>query len=75
MFRNLILIVAVVALVWIARGFIRRAQLSQKKSMKESRDMVQCEQCQTFLPKDDAVQQDDHFFCGRPHLEEWKRQH
>lgn len=75
MFRNLILIIAVVALVWIARGFIRRAQLSQKKSVQQGGDMVQCEQCQTFLPKDDALQLDGRFFCGQQHLEDWKHRH
>jgi len=75
MFRNLILIIAVAALIWIVRGFVQRSQLPPKKSTSASRDMVQCEQCQTFLPKDDALQQDGRYFCGRPHLEEWKRQH
>ena len=75
MFRNLIIIIAVVALIWIVRGFIRRGQLEKKPPSGNGKDMVQCEQCQTYLPRDDAIEQNDHFFCGQKHLQEWKRDH
>ena len=62
MFGKLILIVAIIGLVWIASSLIRRNQISQKKKPAQSKDMVQCVQCQTYLPKDEAVEQDNHFF-------------
>ena len=66
---------AIAALIWIVRGFIRRGQLTHKKSSGLSKDMVQCQHCQTYLPKDEAIQQDGHFFCGQPHLQAWKHKH
>lgn len=73
MFRNLILIVAIAAIIWIVRGFIRRAQITQKTTPKLSKDMVQCEQCRTYLPKDEAITETGKFFCCKQHLIEWKQ--
>ncbi|MCW8956794.1 MAG: PP0621 family protein [Gammaproteobacteria bacterium] len=72
MFKNLFLIVAIAALFWIIKGFIRRAQL-EKKPSSESTDMVQCEHCQTYLPKDDAIVSNDKTFCSQQHLNDWNQ--
>ncbi len=73
MFRNLVLIVAIVLLIWIVRGFIRRSQITRPTPKTLNKDMVQCEHCQTYLPKDEAIEMDNHFFCGQQHLEDWKK--
>lgn len=76
MFRNLIIIIAIVVLVWIVRNMLRRNQVSgSSASPRISKDMVQCEQCQTYLPKDDAISNNGHYFCGEKHLQAWKRDH
>lgn len=31
--------------------------------------MVRCTHCGIHLPQRDALKKDDHWFCGRPHLE------
>ena len=75
MLRNLVLIIAIAAVFWIIRGFIGRARISGQKQSTKSKDMVQCEHCKTFLPKDDAIVMDSKFFCGQQHLEDWKDDH
>ncbi|MFW2374315.1 MAG: PP0621 family protein [Gammaproteobacteria bacterium] len=72
MFKNLFLIVAIAALFWIIKGFIRRAQL-EKKPGRQTRDMVQCEQCKTYLPKDDAIVSNNKNFCSQQHLNDWNQ--
>ncbi len=37
--------------------------------------MVQCEQCKTYLPKDEAIIRDGRAFCGQQHLQDWKQNH
>ena len=72
MFKNLFLIAAIAALIWIISGLIRRAQL-EKKTTSESRDMVQCEQCKTYLPKHDAIVSNNKSFCSQQHLNDWNQ--
>lgn len=73
MFRNLILIIAVVALAWIVRGFIRRSQAIDKKPASKGQDMVQCAHCKTYLPKNEAISRDSQYFCNHQHLEQWEK--
>ncbi|MCW9012714.1 MAG: PP0621 family protein [Gammaproteobacteria bacterium] len=72
MFRNLFLIAAILLVVWIIRGFIRRSQLTGAANKpRKNKDMVQCEQCKTYLPKDDAIVNNDKTFCSQQHLNDW----
>lgn len=77
MFRNLVIILAIVAIVWILRGFLRRSQIGQNTppAKGDNKNMVQCEQCGTYLPSDDAIDQNGRFFCGQQHLRDWKDSH
>lgn len=76
MFRNLIIILAILALVWVVRGMIRKNQLKRPDTdAKIGKDMVRCAHCGTYLPKDDAVSNGTQYFCGSRHLEAWKRDH
>lgn len=59
------------ALIWFVRRLFMQ-QKSEPEKISESKDMVQCEQCKTYLPKDDAVVLDDKLFCSQQHLDEWK---
>lgn len=72
MFKNLFLIAAIAVLFWIIKGFIRRGQLEKKPSAK-TRDMVQCEHCKTYLPKDDAIVANNKTFCSQQHLNDWNQ--
>jgi uncharacterized protein len=70
MFRNLFLLIAIIALFWIIKGMIRRSR-SQPPKNTQIKDMVQCEQCQSYLPKEDALSENGKLFCCQQHLKDW----
>jgi len=71
MFRNLFLLIAVIAVFWIIKGMIRR---SVKRPPQNTRikDMVQCVLCQSYLAKDDAIIVNGKTFCSQQHLKDWE---
>ncbi len=71
MFRNLFLLIAVFAISWIVKGLIRRSKIPSQNHIT-SKDMVQCEHCRAYLPKDDAIVMDNKNFCNQQHLNDWK---
>ena len=71
MFRNLLLLIAVIALFWIVKGMIRRSRSQEPKNMTV-KDIVQCELCQSYLPKDEAIVNNGKIFCNPQHLKEWQ---
>lgn len=75
MFRNLFLLIAIGLIIWIIQGFIRRSKLSPPRTEARSKDMVQCEQCKSYLPKDDAVSMNGQHFCNPQHLQDWNNKH
>ena len=74
LFRNLFLLIAVIALLWIVKGMIRRSSKAPSKN-NQIKDMVQCQLCQSYSPKDDAVFNNGHVFCSQKHLDDWKTKH
>lgn len=50
---------------------IRRSRKPPPNSA-QIKDMVQCEHCQSYLPKEDAVFEKDKVFCNRQHLQDWE---
>jgi len=70
MFRNLFLMIAIGLIFWIMQGFIRRSKVSTRPKIS-SKDMVQCEQCKTYLPTEDAVSMQGKHFCNPQHLNDW----
>lgn len=72
MFRSVLVIILVIAILWIARVLLQRIQPRTEPRRSQTKDMVQCEQCRTYIPGDDAITKDGHYFCSRQHLEEWK---
>ncbi len=73
MLRNLFLIIAIAVIIWIVRGFIRRSQITKQHTIS-SKDMVQCVQCKTYIPKDDAISSNGKNFCSQQHLNDWNKQ-
>lgn len=71
MFRNLFLLIAIMAIFWIVNGFIQRAK-AKPVNRTVSKDMVQCEHCKVYLPKDDAIVMNNKTFCNQQHLNDWK---
>ncbi len=71
MFRNLIILAAIVLVVMIVRNRLR-AQKTPRKADHKQVESVRCVQCKQFLPKADAVNQDEHYFCSTDHLKAWQ---
>jgi len=71
MFRNLFLLIAVIAIFWIVKGLIRRSKINPQNRII-SKDMVQCEHCKAYLPKDNAIVMGNKTFCNQQHLNNWK---
>ena len=77
---GLIRILLVVLLIWVAWRLLRQALLPGPD--KDARGngsgdsptrMVRCTQCGVHLPEQEAVQQDQQFFCSKEHLLEWQQ--
>lgn len=72
MFKNLFLLLAIVAVIWIIKGMIRRAK-NKKPEFIDHKTMVQCSQCNVYLDKQDAVSLSNNFFCNQQHLNDWSK--
>lgn len=70
MFRNLFILIAIIAAIWIIRSLINSSRSSSKQPALE-KDMVQCEQCKTYIPEDDAIVMNNKNFCSQQHLQDW----
>ena len=74
MFRNLILLIAIIVAVWLIRRLIITTKTSHTKTI-DSKDMVQCEHCKIYVPREDAINLNEKSFCSQQHLEDWNQQH
>ncbi len=71
MFRNLIILAAIVLVVMIVRNRLR-AQKPPIKTGDKQVESVRCAQCKQFLPKTSAVSQGERYFCNADHLKAWQ---
>jgi uncharacterized protein len=39
----------------------------EPQALQEPEEMVRCAHCQVFLPRSDALKQDDHLWCSLEH--------
>ncbi len=51
------------------RAFTRAGRKAPDKIEHET--MVPCEVCQVHVPRHEAIQSGDHWFCGDEHRREW----
>ena len=74
MFKSVLIIVVVVVLLVLIRSVLQRFKLSTTKSTPiDSRDTVQCLQCKTYIPREDAIINGNNTFCSTQHLEDWNQ--
>ena len=75
MFRSVLVIIFVIAVLWIGRIVLQRLQNKQptKPEARQNHDTVQCLQCKTYIPKQDAILQDNAYFCSQRHLDDWNQ--
>lgn len=80
MFRSLLIIIVVALALWAFRSIALRSKLPTKKSTQRNADdnnqhttMVQCAECKTYIPAEDAVSQSGKHFCSTKHLQDWNK--
>ena len=64
--KLLLLILAVVAVWWLARGF-RRKGAAKDATEAAPEQMVTCKQCGLHLPQGEAIAEGGNFFCCDEH--------
>ncbi|MDH5423668.1 MAG: PP0621 family protein [Gammaproteobacteria bacterium] len=77
MFRNLILLIAIAAAVWLISRMIKNKALqssSKPVQKNEIKNIVQCHVCKVFIPEDKSVKQDQYSFCSHEHLQQWQEE-
>lgn len=74
--RYIFLALALWGIFLIGRHFWRQNQLKGSNSKQvKSVDSVQCAYCGLHLPKTEAINKDDSYFCSKAHLQAAKKQH
>ena len=80
MFRSLLIIIVVALALWAFRSIALRSKLPTKKNKQRKADdhnehtaMVQCAECKTYIPAEDAVNQAGRHFCSTKHLQDWNK--
>ena len=66
MSKLLLLIFAVVAVWWLAKGF-RRKDAAKDAPEAAPEQMVNCSHCGLYLPQSEAISEGDKFFCCAEH--------
>jgi len=77
MFKSVLTIIFVVVVLLLIRSVMQRFKLQQNKSSSvtknDDKDTVQCLQCKTYIPNEDAIFRDDKAFCSTQHLDDWNK--
>lgn len=66
MSRLLTLILVIVTVWWLAKGF-RRKDTPRRAPEAAPERMVNCDHCGLYLPQSEAVAEADKFFCCADH--------
>jgi uncharacterized protein len=68
--RFIIFLAAIWIVLLIIRFYLGKA--SKKRHPKNSKNIesVRCKKCGLALPKKEAIQQGEHFFCSKEHLDD-----
>jgi len=64
--KFLLLILVIVAVWWLAKGF-RRKDAARDASAAVPEQMVTCSHCGLYLPRSEAIGEGDKFFCCAEH--------
>lgn len=67
--RVLIYILGIALVIWILFRLARTPKVESKPTKKVG-DMVACAHCGTFVPRNEALQSGEKYYCSRAHLEE-----
>ena len=76
MFRTLIIVAAALLLFLIIKNRLNSRSLQQKKPGPTTTDeMVKCLQCETYIPRKEAIISGTESFCCRQHQRDWEKDH
>jgi uncharacterized protein len=64
--KFLLLILVIVAVCWLAKGF-RRKNAAKDAPEAAPEQMVTCSLCGLYLPQNEAIAEGDKFFCCAEH--------
>ncbi|HUP10068.1 MAG TPA: PP0621 family protein [Caldimonas sp.] len=73
--KLLVFLLAVLALVWLLRGSVRRMRAPAPPPPPLPQTMVACAQCGVHLPASDALPGRGGVFCGADHRAAFERAH
>ena len=73
--KVLVFLLAVLALVWLLRGSVRRMRAPAPPPPPLPQTMVACAQCGVHLPASDALPGRGGVFCGADHRAAFERAH
>ncbi len=74
MFRSVLVIIFVIIVIWLARVLLQRVQHKPDNNKTvSSKRTVQCTQCNTYIPEEDALIQNGQPFCSKQHLNDWNQ--
>ena len=72
--RFLAIFIALAIIVMVAKRLWRSSRPPARRSI-EPGQMVQCANCGIYIPKQEALQQEEHYYCSRAHLDADGRKH
>jgi hypothetical protein len=72
MARIVILFLLGLGIYLLLRHFFLKPKTTSQRSATPSRDTVQCLQCKTYVPRDEAITEGDRVFCCKQHARDWK---
>ena len=76
MFRTLIIAAVVLLVFLIIKNRLNSRSLQQKKPGSTTTDkMVQCLQCETYIPRKEAIISGTETFCCKQHQRDWEKGH
>lgn len=72
MFRGLIILAALVIIYLLVKRLIGSKLATQNKTPSPSKNMLQCAECGTFIPKNEAIIESEQSFCCKQHQQDWQ---
>jgi uncharacterized protein len=67
--RVLIYLLGIGLVVWILIRLAKGPRVEEKPAKKVN-DMVRCARCGTFVPRDEAIGEEDRYYCCNQHRDE-----
>jgi uncharacterized protein len=67
--RVLIYLLGIALVIWILMRLAKKPR-AKEKSVGKVGDMVRCTHCGVYIPRHEAIQDSDRYYCCTRHLDE-----